>query len=86
MTGHFCQDNGWCRPDGPAPSESFNPFISPDTKDPCVRFCTRVHEWYHYTDTRWWSMHWDDPTYTSFIEGPAYGLTKACLQSLSAGN
>jgi RHS repeat-associated protein len=81
--GHFCQADGWCQPEGPSPSIPFNPFISPDTKDPCVVFCVRVHEWYHYTDTRWWWRRWDASTYHSFTEGPAYGLEKACLRSFS---
>ena len=86
IQGHYCSPTGWCQPEGPSPSNPFNPFISPDQKDPCVRFCTRVHEWFHYTDTRRWSIHWDEPTYSTFIEAPAYGLGKACLVSFSGGD
>lgn len=86
MSGHFCQDDGWCQPEGPSAADPFDPFISPDIKDPCVVFCIRVHEWFHYADTRWWSLHWDDATYSDFIEGPAYGLEGACLSSFAAGN
>lgn len=73
-----CRPDGWCQSLG---SGTFDPNISPDLKDPCVRFCVRVHEWYHYTDTRWWNSKWSDDVLVRFWEEPAYYLGRSCLLS-----
>lgn len=79
--GSFCRADGWCQPDLPGPNIAFDPYISPDITDPCSRFCTRVHEWFHRTDTRYHHTSWDEAKKERYREEPAYVLEKACLRS-----
>jgi len=62
------------------PDVDFAPYLG-SVKDPCVRFCTRVHEWTHYSDPRPYNLHWDYVVLTSFLETPAYRKGLACLLS-----
>jgi len=75
-----CDRNGWCTPTVPqwAP---FTPYFDPNIQDPCVQFCTRMHEWVHYTDTRPFNLHWPDNELVIFLERPAYQKSLDCLRS-----
>lgn len=71
------------RPAGPGLNESFNPTISPEITDPCVLFCTRVHEYWHWTDTRRRNVYWGDNFTFRFQEEPAHEQELKCLQTFS---
>ena len=47
--------------------------------DPCVRYCTLVHEWYHHTDTR--PFRGSDLLNDSFFERGAYRWGAQCLRT-----
>jgi RHS repeat-associated protein len=74
--GSRWEGGGWF---SPIPFSPFSPGCSLD--DPCVAFCCRVHEWYHFTDRRWWSMSWDFVTQVVHTERPAYEVERFCLMS-----
>jgi RHS repeat-associated protein len=57
----------------------FVPDIRPT--DPCVDYCNRVHEWFHYTDHRPWNITWTQVKLGAFFETPAYRRQLACLRS-----
>jgi len=63
----------------PEPIGPFDPGCM--LENPCLAFCCRVHEWVHFSDRRWVNLNWDDKTWQSFTEGPAYGVERACLRS-----
>ena len=66
---------GWMIPQ-PMP---FDP--NPQSPDPCVRFCERVHEWVHHTDRRRYNVFWDPGMFQQFTEIPAYRKQADCLES-----
>lgn len=58
------------------------PFERPCTdRDPCIRFCCNVHEFFHYSDPRWIKVGWDQQTSHQHDEAPAYGVERACLRT-----
>jgi len=65
----------------PMPSDPpFDP-NTPSGLDPCVEYCTRVHEWFHYVDRRPRFEGWAGSQYLRFVERPAYVLGLECLYS-----
>ena len=65
-------------------SGPFNPKIGPEWKDtldknPCIRYCARLHEWVHYNDNRSFNSTWGPGDQERFIEFPAYMLEMNCL-------
>lgn len=74
-----CGEGGWCVPW--EPRDPFNPPIHPSITDPCVVYCVRVHEWYHYQDRRPFNVQWSQVRLNRFWEKPAYQLERACLGS-----
>ncbi|MFW6012408.1 MAG: RHS repeat domain-containing protein, partial [bacterium] len=70
---------GPCRPPGPGPNEPFNPYIPEDLHDPCLVFCARAHEWFHWTDTRARNENWHSYTLFRYIEEPGHRLERECL-------
>ena len=48
--------------------------------DPCVDFCTCVHEWVHHVDRRAFDLYrWSSAKINAFFEIPAYAATIRCL-------
>lgn len=65
----------------PMPSDPpFDPTI-PQGLDPCVEFCSRVHEWFHFMDRRPRNWDWAGSYYLWFTERPAYVHQLDCLRS-----
>jgi hypothetical protein len=79
MKEHSCGEGGWCIPW--EPREPFAPYINPSLEDPCVVYCIRVHEWYHFQDRRPWNLNWESKRLNGFWEKPAYQLERHCLLS-----
>lgn len=79
ISEHTCSEGGWCVPW--EPTEAFDPYVNPSIKDPCVVYCIRVHEWFHYQDRRPWNVNWSDNQLSRFWEKPAYELERLCLRS-----
>jgi RHS repeat-associated protein len=67
-------------------SPTFDPGLTDVKTDPCVRYCTRVHEWIHFQDRRPVPESWiydDRYSYDSmqYRELPAYKQGAKCLLS-----
>lgn len=75
VLGNYTMPGGWL---APFPMNPFNPGCTV-FKDPCVRYCCRVHEWHHFRDRRWWHPDWSYVQYTVHKEIPAYELEDSCL-------
>jgi RHS repeat-associated protein len=72
---------GPCRPPGPGPNEPFKPYIPKSLTDQCLVFCARVHEWFHWTDTRARNESWHQYTLFRYTEEPAHRVEKECLMT-----
>jgi hypothetical protein len=59
----------------------FNESVKIDEKDPCVRYCTTLHEWVHWTDDRPFQIEWDPIDLLRSWEYPPYVLDLKCLES-----
>jgi RHS repeat-associated protein len=70
----------WMEP-WPMPPDQFDPYINPNIKDPCVRHCTRFHEWVHWTNMKKWSLQWSPAAAAIQMEYPAYVQELQCLFS-----
>jgi len=64
----------------PIPTGPFRPGCK--LGDPCISFCCRVHEWFHFKDRRWWNIDWDFVRIVVHSEKPAYELEQACLTGM----
>ncbi len=78
-TSHNCDEQGNCVPIVDD-EKFFDPGIV-EKGDPCVDYCTTVHEWVHFTDNRPWSTKWTDNQITRNFEYPGYVRDRECLDS-----
>ena len=63
---------------------SLEPLFEPhcdSVGDPCLRYCCRVHEWFHFSDRRPLSYSWSAAETSRFTEMPAHQIEGLCLQS-----
>jgi hypothetical protein len=79
MRGSFCDDEGNCVPETIDPSQ-FDPGIVTPT-DPCVDYCTTLHEWLHFSDKRPYGEHWTATQRAIHNEYPPYNAEEQCLLS-----
>jgi RHS repeat-associated protein len=79
MREHSCREDGWCFP--LVPTDPFDPPVNAKITDPCVVFCLRIHEWYHYQDQRPWNYNWSQQELSAFWETSGYEFQLECLKS-----
>jgi len=81
-----CSDNPEFLCPSPRTPRHFNPYI-PDGIDPCVGYCSCIHELVHFLETRRWPWNplhpeWGwDAAFNIYYEEPAYDQQLDCLLS-----